>query len=251
MSKPKNYQVEAVVIKKVKLGEADRILTLYTPCVGKIQGVARGVRRPRSKMSGHLELLTHSTISLARGRNLDTVTGSQTIDSFFPLVSDLELNSYALYAIELINQFTADSVENKPLFHLLLDMMKQLCDARNVEVMVRCFELHLLELVGYRPHFECCILCRSSLKPVGNYFSDADGGVVCPGCAANRASLKRISVNAIKVLRWLQDVDIVEAERLKIAPELSRELESIMRGYVKYLLEKDVKSTAWLDMLRE
>ena len=251
LSKPRNYQVEAIVIRKVKLGEADRILTFYTPCLGKIQGVARGVRRPRSKMSGHLELLTHSTVSLARGRNLDTVTGSQTIDSFFPLVNDLDLNSYALYTVELINQFTADSVENEPLFNLLLDVMKRLCDSCNVEVVVRCFELHLLELVGYRPHFDCCILCRSSLKPVDNYFSDSDGGCVCPGCAANRSSIKPISVNGIKVLRWLQDVDLMEAERLKIAGGLSRELESIMRGYVKYLLERDVKSTAWLDMLRE
>ena len=80
MPKPRTYQTEAVIIKKVKLGEADRILTLYTPHLGKIQGVAKGVRRPRSKLAGHLELLTHSQVSLARGRNLDTIIGSQTID---------------------------------------------------------------------------------------------------------------------------------------------------------------------------
>lgn len=251
MSKPRNYQVEAVVIRKVKLGEADRILTFYTPDMGKIQAVARGVRRPRSKMSGHLELLTHSTVSLARGRNLDTVTGSQTIDSFFPLLTDLELNSYALYTIELLNQFTADSIENAPLFQQLLGVMKQLCDSGNVEVLMRCFELHLLELVGYRPHFDYCIKCRSSLKPVDNYFSDSEGGVVCPGCAGGQTSLRRISVDAIKVLRWLQGVELLEAERLKIEAALSRDLESVIRGYVKYLLERDIKSTAWLDMIRE
>lgn len=67
MSKPRNYQTEAVIIRKTRLGEADRILTLYTPRLGKIHAVAKGVRRPRSKMAGHLELLTHSQISLARG----------------------------------------------------------------------------------------------------------------------------------------------------------------------------------------
>ncbi|MDI6814588.1 MAG: DNA repair protein RecO, partial [Dehalococcoidales bacterium] len=91
MSKPRNYQTEAIIIKKIKLGEADRILTLYTPHLGKIRAVARGVRRPRSKLAGHLELLTHSLVSLARGRNLDTITGSQTINSFLPLKSDLQL----------------------------------------------------------------------------------------------------------------------------------------------------------------
>jgi hypothetical protein len=73
--------VPAIIIKKTKLGEADRILTLYTPDLGKIQAVAKGVRRPKSKLAGHLELLTHSLVSLARGRNLDTITGSQTINS--------------------------------------------------------------------------------------------------------------------------------------------------------------------------
>ncbi len=120
MPKPRNYQTEAIIIKKTKLGEADRILTLYTPALGKIQAVAKGVRRPRSKLSGHLELLTHSLVSLARGRNLDTITGSQTISSFLPLKSDLGLASYALYAIELVNQFTAYHIENLHLFRLLL-----------------------------------------------------------------------------------------------------------------------------------
>src|SRR4030043_1551122 len=106
MSKPRNYQTEAIITKKTKLGEADRILTLYTPHLGKIQVVAKGVRRPRSKMAGHLELLTHSLVSLARGRNLDTVTGSQTINSFLPLKSDLWLTSCALYTAQLINQFS-------------------------------------------------------------------------------------------------------------------------------------------------
>jgi len=96
MPKPRTYQTEAIIIKKIKLGEADRILTLYTPHLGKIQGVAKGVRRPRSKLAGHLELLTHSQVSLARGRNLDTISGSQTIDSFLPLKSEVWLTSCAL-----------------------------------------------------------------------------------------------------------------------------------------------------------
>ena len=126
MTKPRNYQTEAIVIKKTKLGEADSILTFYTPHLGKIQGFAKSLRKTKSKMAGHLELLTHSLVSLARGRNLDTVTGAQTINSFLPLKSDLELTSYALYATELVNQFTADNLENQPLFELLLETLHRL-----------------------------------------------------------------------------------------------------------------------------
>jgi len=251
MSKPRNYQTEAIIIKKPKLGEADRILTLYTPHLGKIQAVAKGVRRPRSKLAGHLELLTHSQVSLARGRNLDTITGSQTINSFLPLKSNLELTSYALYAIELVDQFTADHIENYPLFQLLLETMHQLYQAGDNELVLRYFELHLLNEVGYRPQLQRCVSCRATLEPITNSFCPSAGGMLCPNCSQGQPLTYPLSVNALKVLRLLQGSDYNTAGKLKINPELSRELEGVMRYYIKYLLEREVKSTAWLDTLRK
>jgi DNA repair protein RecO (recombination protein O) len=250
MSKPRNYQTEAIIIKKTKLGEADRILSLYTPHLGKIRVVAKGVRRPRSKMAGHLELLTHSLVSLARGRNLDTVTGSQTINSFLPLKSDLKLTSYALYAVELIDLFTADNDENYPLFQLLLETMLNLCQGNNNELIMRYFELHLLNEVGYRPQLGQCVSCHSPLKATTNSFSPSAGGVLCPRCSQSQFYAYSLSVDALKVLRFLQDSDYDTCSRLKISPELSQEIEVVMRNYLKYLLEREVKSAAWLDSLR-
>ncbi len=251
MTNPRNYQTEAIIIKKTKLGEADRILTLYTPDRGKIQAVAKGVRRPRSKLAGHLELLTHSLVSLARGRNLDTITGSQTIDSFLPLKNDLHLAAYALYATELVNQFTADHIENRPLFRLVLETMQQLCQTSNNDLVLRYFELHLLNEVGYRPQLQQCVTCHQPLKPLTNSFCSSAGGMLCPNCRQSQPLTRPLSVNALKVLRLLQSSDYSTVSRLKINPELSLELEAIIRDYLKYLLEREVKSAAWLDTLRE
>lgn len=251
MSKPRNYQTEAIIIKKTKLGEADSILTLYTPHLGKIQGFARSLRKPKSKLAGHLELLTHSQVSLARGRNLDTITGSQTIKSFLPLKSDLWLTSCALYTTELINQFTADHIENYPLFQLLLETMEQLCQASNQELTLRYFELHLLNEVGYRPQLQHCVTCHVSLEPTTNSFCSSAGGILCPNCSLSQSLVFPLSVNALKVLRLLQSSNYNTANRLKIDPELSRELERVISGYLKYLLDREVKSAAWLDSLRE
>ncbi|MFH0769519.1 MAG: DNA repair protein RecO [Chloroflexota bacterium] len=251
MSKPRTYQTEAIIIKKTRLGEADRILTLYTPDMGKIQGVAKGVRRPKSKLAGHLELLTHSLVSLARGRNLDTIIGSQTIDSFLPLKSDLELTSYALYVTELVNQFTAEHIQNRPLFQSFLETMQQLCQSDNSELILRYFELQLLTEVGYRPQLQECVTCHQPLQPVTNSFSSSAGGMLCPDCCQNQPLAYPISVNALKVLRLLQSSDWNPARQLKINLELSNELEAVIRGYIKYLLEREVKSAAWLDTLKE
>ena len=251
MSKPRTYQTEAIIIKKTKLGEADRILTLYTPDLGKIQAVAKGVRRPRCKLAGHLELLTHSMVSLARGRNLNTITGSQTIDSFLPLKSNLQLTSYALYTAELVEQFTADHIENQPLFQLLLATMERLCQFGADELVLRHFELHLLNATGYRPQLQQCVSCHLPLEPTTNSFCSSAGGMLCPGCRQSQPSTRPLSVNALKVLRFLQTGDYTTVSKLKINPELSRELEGIIRDYLRYLLEREVKSVAWLDALRE
>lgn len=251
MPRSREYQTEAIIIKKTKLGEADRILTMYTPGLGKIQGVAKGVRRPKSKLSGHLELLTYSQVTLALGHNLDTITGSQTINSFTPLKTDLWLTSYGLYVIELVNQFTAEHVVDEKLFKLLLDTLQNLCQTNNRELLLRYFELHLLNEAGYRPQLQECVTCHKILEPVANSFCARIGGTLCPTCGANQPFARPISVDALKVLRFIQRNNYGAVGRLKINLALSRELEEITRSYLKYLLEREVRAANWLDELKE
>ncbi len=251
MSTPREYQTSGIIIRKTKLGEADRILTLYTPDLGKIDAVAKGVRRPKSKMAGHLELLTYSQVTISRGRRLDIITGSQTIESFLPLKNDLWLMSYGLYGIELVYQFTADNVPDENLFNLLLATLKNLCQSDNRELLLRHFEIHLLQESGYRPQLRECVACHQPLQPVVNSFSSSSGGVLCPSCGARQPFSHPITVNAVKVLRFIQDNSLEAVLRLKINRTLERELEKVTRGYLKYLLEREVKSANWLDDLRE
>ncbi|MDD5127754.1 MAG: DNA repair protein RecO [Dehalococcoidales bacterium] len=251
MPEPRDYQTEAIVIKKTKLGEADRILTFYTPHFGKLQAVAKGVCRPKSKMAGHLELLTYSHVSLARGRNLDTVTGSQTIDGFLAIKNDLWLTSCALYVTELINQFGAERMENFPLFQLLLNTLQQLVPAPNKEIVLRYFEMHLFAEAGFRPQLRECVSCRKTLTPGINFFSLNSGGLLCPDCAQNNPYRYPLSVNAQKVLRLLEDCSFSTANRLKLDAELAEEIKTVLGNYLKYLLERDIKSAHWLDSLKE
>jgi len=251
MTSPRTYQTDAIIIKKTKLGEADTILTFYTPELGKIQGFAKSLRKTKSRMAGHLELLTHSRVSFARGKSIDAITGCQTIDSFLPLKTDFRLMSFALYVIELVNQFTPEHAEDPEIFHLLLNTLKNLCDTPDIELLLRYFEIHLLTEVGYRPQLQQCVGCRKVLEPVPNAFSPAAGGVLCPECSyRSNSGLYSLSVNALKVLRFFQNNTCETALRLKVPRELSEELERILRGYLRYTLERELKSVAWLDNLK-
>ncbi|MFH0847476.1 MAG: DNA repair protein RecO [Chloroflexota bacterium] len=248
MPNPRTYQTEAIIIKKIKLGEADRILTLFTPDLGKIRAVAKGVRRPRSKMSGHLELITYSLVSLSRGRNLDTISGSQTIEGFLPLKSDLELTAAALYTLELIDQFTEERQENQPLFQMLLETLRHLAEGGDREMTLRYFEMRLLDLTGYRPELYACVACGKALEPVTNFFSAGAGGMLCPACRHSSYS-NPISINSLQVLRWLQSGNYETICGLRPADTPLDELRRVLRSYIRFLLEKEIKSAAFLDSL--
>lgn len=251
MTAPRVYQTEAIVLKRTRFGEADRMLTLYTPQLGKIKAIAKGARRPGSKLGGHIEPLTHSLIMLARGRNFDIVTQTQTINSFLPLKNDLWRTAWGLYACELVDSFTEERLQNRPVFVLLLNLFNWLSEANDGELTLRYFELHLLNYLGYRPQLRQCVACNSPLQPVPNFFSPHQGGVLCPDCGLQEPVARPLSIDALKVLRLWQDCDYATARRVKINPQITSELEQIMREYIRYLLEREVKSTAWLDKLKQ
>lgn len=251
MSIPRVYKTEAIVLKRINLGEADRILTLYTPYSGIIKAVAKGVRRPKSKLGGHVETLTHSAMMLAKGRNLDIIVQSQTIDSFLPLRNDLWRTSCALYIAELVDRFTEERSENYPVYTLLLSTIKSLVNTTNFQLLLRYFELQLLNHLGYRPQLNQCITCKREIEPTTNFFSPGGGGVICSYCSSSEIPIKPLSLNALKVLRLLQRGNYNEANRIRLSASLSEELEIVMREYIKYLLEREVKSVEFLDRLRK
>jgi len=258
----RSYQTQGIILKQTKLGEFDKIVTIYTPELGKLRAVAKGACRPRSKLGGNVEPLTHSLLLLAKGRNLDIITQGQTINGFLALKSDLWRMACGLYILELIDSFTVEGSENRPLFDLLLDILNQLSEPDSNETVLRYFELHLLHYLGYRPQLRRCVSCDSPLKPVVNFFSPSKGGLLCPHCNSGEnhhyeqietVSLKTslpISVEAVKVLRLWQSCDYATARRVKLKPELSRELEQVLHEYITYILQRELKSLTWLKELK-
>ncbi len=244
------YKTPAIVLRQRKLGDADKIITLYSANYGKIDAVAKGVRRPRSRLAGHVEPLSHATYLLARGRNLDIITQAETIESFQALRDDLDRLGPALYAAELLDRFTELRSENFALYRLLLDAMRRLASGGDIGAPLRFYEMALLDALGFRPELRACVTCRSRLEPVTNYWSPPAGGVVCPSCLSGETSVRPLSVSALKVLRALQDGPYAEAARIAVGPDLAERLERAMRDYVRFVLEQDVRSAAFMDAVR-
>ena len=250
MPPPRVYKTEAIVLRQRKLGEADKIVVLYTPNYGKLEAVAKGVRRPKSRLAGHLEVLTYTSVMLAQGRNLDVVTQAQAIEAFAPLRDDLERLSRALYAAELVDRFSPEGAESYHIFQLLLTTLRRLAGDAGGDIALRYFEMQLLDLTGFRPQLQRCLGCQRSLTAIPNYFSPGAGGVLCPSCGSGAVSSRPLSVNALKVLRLLQGGSFGDVLRVRIGSPLAREIEFHLRAYVIYVLERDVRSAAFIDRLR-
>ncbi|MFQ5934136.1 MAG: DNA repair protein RecO [Dehalococcoidia bacterium] len=250
MPRPRVYKTEAIVLKHAPLGDTDKILTLYTPHLGKVRAIAKGVRRPRSKLAGHVEPLTRSAMMIAQGQNLDVVTQSQTIDGFVSLKGDLRRISQAMYAAELLDLFTVQDDANPSLYQAFHSTLETLGRGPGGTTVLRHFELRLLDVLGFKPQMRDCISCGALLSHDYWYFSVSGGGIVCSGCRHGEASARPVSKDAVEVLQFLQRADAENIEGMKMPPSLSREIEVTLREYIRYLLEREVKSTTFLDTLR-
>jgi DNA repair protein RecO (recombination protein O) len=251
MGRERLYCTEAVVLKRTDFGEADRLLTLYTPSLGKHRAIAKGVRKLISRKAGHLELFTHSQLLLAKGRALDIVTQAETIAAFASLRADLVRTSRAYYVAELLDRFSEEGIVNHPLFELLVSALTWLDSESSLDLAVRFFELHLLDLAGYRPQLFRCVSCRAAILPGQNYWSPPDGGVLCPNCGGEHPQAQPMAVNALKVLRYLQTHSADGCRRLHLGIEVQREIENAMLRYVTYYLERNLKSIEFIRLLRQ
>jgi DNA repair protein RecO (recombination protein O) len=240
------YRTEAVIIRRSDFGEADRMLTLITP-QGKRRVVAKGARKTTSRLAGHIELFTHTALLLAVGRNLDIITQSSILHSFDNLRGDLRRISAAYYTAELIDRLLEEEDENRPAFELLVAALHQIDITRSLDLVLRSYELHILGYMGYRPQLYHCANCQEVLTEEASRFSAAAGGVLCPRCAPAQRTGMSISLNAFKLLRFLQAQPLEAVERLNISEAVRDEAAKLLRTYIRGILERDLKSIAFLE----
>ncbi len=244
------YRVQAVILKRTDVGEADRLLTLYTPDRGKLRAVAKGARKPSSRKTGHVELFNHVSLLIAVGRDLDIVTQADTIEAFLPMRANLDRLSYAYYFAELVDRFTEEEEENRAVYDLLVRAFHSLEKTEHLPRTARHFELHLLDALGYRPQLRTCVNCGQELLPEENFFTAEGGGVLNPRCGESHRDAQRISVNALKVLRFLQSGEPEQVEQLMLTLQVENEVEELLHAYLLHHLERNLKSVEFLNTLR-
>ena len=251
MARPRSYRTEAVVLKSSPFGEGGLIVTLFSRDAGKLRAVVRGARRPTSKMVGHLEPLNRVELFLARPRigGMDTITQAQVAETFAPLKADLEALSRAIYLTELTDGFSTEDSANPELYTLLIDTLRFLCDAPGVELASRYFELHLLKSSGFMPELYRCVECRHELSPGQHLFSPEAGGTLCPQCHPAGVRIFPLSLQCLKILRFMDRGTLTDLTSLRVQNEQQEEVENLLSATLKYWLDREIQSKSFIEHL--
>ncbi|MCR4402819.1 MAG: DNA repair protein RecO [Firmicutes bacterium] len=251
------YRTEGVVLKTRNLGEADRIVTFYSPTKGKVRAVARGARRPRSRFVSSTQMFAHADFLVFSGKSLDNISQVEVKASFPRLHEDLGKLAFASYAAELLDAMveegegSSDGGGCEEIFRLLVSYLGALSDTRDPEMLTRAFELKLSCLLGYKPVLEACAVCGEPDPGCDMGFDPGVGGIVCPRCLDRSASgVVRISRGSVEVLKKLLQLDFERVSRIGAGPGMRAEIERTMRTHLDFRLDRELKSLEFLDAVK-
>ena len=245
------YRVEAVVVKGMDYGEADRILTLYTKEEGKLNVIAKGVKKLKSRMRGSVQPFSHSGFILYAGRgNLDTVTQADLIEPFNLLRNDLKRWAYANYVVESLNGLVPERLVQKELFILLVASLHLLA-VYDPKTAVSFWHVKMLSKLGYAPQFENCTICGRTCGEEILWFSAAHGGLLCKECSDKVVGKISLHRGTIAVWNHLSKVNLNKLGRFKIGQPELQELNKLIERYLEYIMEKPLKSIDFLGIVGE
>jgi DNA repair protein RecO (recombination protein O) len=234
------YRDRGVVLRTIKLGEADRIVTIFTQGHGKIRGVAKGVRKTTSKFGARLEPTSHVAVLCYEGRELDTITQVETIEANRPLREHYGCLTHAVTMLEATDQVAQTREPNPALYRMLTGALRTLAE-RPTPVVSAAFLWKLLSLEGFHPLLDGCARCDAVADFVA--FDLHEGGVLCARCAMGGG--RRVGAESLTLLRKALGGGLADVLAEPPSPATA-ELEHLAVAAVEHHLERRLRSAALL-----
>ena len=238
------YKEQGVVLRSIKLGEADKIVTVMTQGSGKVRAVAKGIRKTTSRFGARLEPFTHVSLMLYHGRGqLDTITQAEIIAPHMAIREDLGLFAAGETMLEAVDKVAEEHERNVRLALLLLAGVRAL-DTKPSDpgAVAESFMLKLLSLSGFHPSLTACAVCGAADPQL---FSPGMGGAVCPTCT--EGGVAPVSRAALARLQQLAAVNLNDAgDVVETDVRIRKESRGLLYGFAEYHLERRMRSLPML-----
>lgn len=215
-----------LIIKEVKVGEGDKIITILTPDLGVIQAAAKGARSYKSKFLAGCQLFCYTNFSFIKKRSWYSVLSAEPIHTFYEIRTSLEKLSLAAYLCDLLCEVCTDSHQADKALSLALNTLYLLSKKDCLSQIKATFELRFISDSGFAPQLFHCVKCGS--EGVFKNFSANDGGVLCNACAENKSN---ISAGALNAMRHITCAEPKRVFSYKAEERVLQELESLAENY--------------------
>ena len=245
------YKTEGIVLKSMEYEEADKIVTIFTKDYGKVTAIAKGVRKTKSKFGSSLEILTHSIFLIYKGRNIDIVSQTEILESFFSTSKEVMKFAFAANCVEVVNKLTEEREINIGLFNLLKEVLHYLRESNDPKLLTLSFKWQTMSILGYRPSLDHCCRCNKRVEEQKDmHFNIKEGGLVCNNCIAkDREGCIKVSLYFNKLVRKILITPLSTISNATIPDERMKELEKITDLYIAYHSEKSFKTDRFLKNL--
>lgn len=240
---------EAIVLKSMRWGEADRIVTFFSYKLGKVRGIAREARKMKNRFGGALEPFTCVNLTLLDKRNdsLASISAINILEDFTGLRENLEGISAAARMVSLVEGLTADRDPSHQVFHTLREGLRALVDSEDHILTTLIFQIHVLTHAGFRPQVDHCASCGKGVGLPLAKFSSTAGGLLCPGCVQSSWDYcLPMSSGSIAFVQQARRMRFDLALRLKAEGQVRKELEEIIDTYVRVVVDKPLPAVDFL-----
>lgn len=181
-----NFVTDAINLKSYNLSEADKIVVMYSKDKGLIRGVAKGVKKPKSKLGARMDMFVANKLMLYKGKSLDRICQADVLNTFNKTRRDMDKIFYSMYISEVVNNFgVEDDPCSEEVYELLYKSLNKISEAESKEEILIAtikFQLKMMQISGFGIELNSCLCCREEIGEENMYFSSRMGGVVCEEC---------------------------------------------------------------------
>lgn len=236
----KTVKTKGIIIAEKVMSDFDKMLTILTPNMGKIECVAKGSRRPKSLLMAGTQFLCFGDYMLYKGGENYSMNSCETIELFYNIRTDLDKLKYAVYITKIINDVTTENQNNYKILQLYLNTLYVISNTdKDLEFVTSIFRLRLLSIIGYRPEIEECKTCKE--KENLTKFSIRDNGFKCTACGKQDNGAIDMSETTKDAIRYIILSDAKKIYSFQVPKESIEELKIISKLYLTEKLEKEYK----------
>lgn len=242
---------EGIIIRSVDYGESSKVITLFSREHGKVGIMARGAKKPKSRLAAVSQLFTHGyyLCKAGVGTGMPDLSQGDIVESYREIRQDIVRTAYAAYIAELVDRLTHEREPNPFLFQLLLLTFRYIDEGKDPDILARIVESKMLVVAGLRPQLHACSHCGREEEPYT--ISVTQGGLLCPRCQSVDPYAIAVTPSTWKLLRLFQLFDLERLGDIEVKPATKSQLRHVLRSFMDTHLDLRLKSRSFLEQIEK